>query len=60
MKDIRKTLNLIALTVFLGSNLLTPISYAVDDIETLPQSKTDFETQVIPSISEGGGMKIII
>lgn len=35
MKNIRKTLNLIALTVFMGSNLLTPISYAVDDLENV-------------------------
>jgi hypothetical protein len=35
MEKTRKIMNLIALTVFLGTNLLTPISYAVDDLENV-------------------------
>jgi hypothetical protein len=57
MKNLRKNLNLIALTVFMGSNLLTPISYAVDDLEfevETPQLKSDSITQVVPDVSEGG------
>lgn len=35
MERTRKIMNLIALTVFFGTNLLTPISYAVDDLENV-------------------------
>ena len=41
----RKILNLIALTVFMGSNLLTPISYAVDDLYTWSETDSSMETQ---------------
>jgi hypothetical protein len=34
MRDLKKTVNLIALIVFLMSNILTPISYATDDLDT--------------------------
>ena len=58
MKNVKKTLNLIALSVFMGSNLLTPISYAIDDLEfeiETPQLEADSTIQVVPSVSEGGG-----
>jgi hypothetical protein len=35
MEKSRKIMNLIALTVFFGTNLLTPISYAVYDLENV-------------------------
>lgn len=47
MEKSRKIMNLIALTVFLGTNLLTPISYALDDLENVwknLQSETSSES----------------
>ena len=60
MKKTSKALNLIVLTVFVGSNLLTPISYAVDDLPTIPQSGDNLEIQLVPSVSEGGGTLLMI
>lgn len=55
MEKSRKIMNLIALTVFLGSNFLTPISYAIDDLEAMPQSESNSESQVWTDVSVGGG-----
>ena len=64
MKKINKILNSIALIVFLMSNLLTPISYAVDDLEVVAEpsqtSEADSESQVVTDISEGGGSLLMI
>ena len=63
MKNIRKTLNLLALTVFMGSNLLTPISYAVDDLENVwenLQSETSSESVGSTYDITGGGTLLLI
>ena len=47
MEKSRKIMNLVVLAVFLGTNLLTPISYAVDDLENVwenLQSETSSES----------------
>ena len=52
MKNIKKTLNLIALTVFMGANLFTQISYAVDDLKSV------VETIQTETVSEESNIKI--
>jgi hypothetical protein len=44
MKKAKKTLNLIALIGFLGSNFLSPLSYAVAERE-FPQTDSNSESQ---------------
>ena len=64
MKKINKILNSIALIVFLMSNFLTPISYAIDDLEVVAEpsqtSEADSESQVVTDVSEGGGSLLMI
>ena len=64
MKKINKILNSIALIVFLMSNFLTPISYAIDDLEVVAEpsqtSEVDSESQVVTDVSEGGGSLLMI
>jgi hypothetical protein len=47
MERTRKTLNLIALAVFLSSNFLTPLSYAVDDLGVI-RDETPMDSSAEP------------
>lgn len=60
MKKISKTLNLIALVVFLASNFMTPLSYVFADEVEAVQSEVNSESQLVPDVSEGGGTLLLI
>ena len=52
MKKTKKTLNLIALIGFLVSNFLTPLSYAVDNLEQISTTSSQNDETVISNDSE--------
>ena len=54
MKNLRKTLNLIALAVFLCQNFMTPFSYVFADEVGISSSELNSELRVSTDISEGG------